>query len=77
MSGLRATLNVAEEDDMVRKTVTRDQLDEMLADEARSRGMSLDDLRELAESGELQDPYLRDLWIIWGDSPLSNKGGMN
>ena len=56
---------------MTRVTVTREQVDEMLAEVAGKYGYSLDELREMARKGTLSEPELRDVWIIWGDAPLN------
>lgn len=56
---------------VVNITTTRKDIDAMLADEAAKYGYTLDELRDMATSGVLEEPELRDLWIIWGDSPLS------
>jgi len=56
---------------MVNITMTRDEVTALLTEEAGSFGYTLDEVRELARSGRLDEPELRDLWLIWGDTPLS------
>jgi hypothetical protein len=51
--------------------VTRDEVNSMLMQRAAAYGYTLDDLRAMAQSGTLEEPELRDLWLIWGDTPLS------
>lgn len=55
---------------MVHVTMTREDVDAMLTVEAAKYGYTLSELRELAANGALEEPELRDLWIIWGDFPL-------
>jgi hypothetical protein len=56
---------------MTKIAVTREQIDEMLAEKAREYGYSLAELQAMANGGSLNEPELRDLWIIWGDKPLT------
>lgn len=56
---------------MTRITVTREQIDQMLAERASDYGYSLQELKDMASDGTLTEPELRDLWIIWGDKPLA------
>jgi len=56
---------------MTRITITREQVDEMLAQSAKQYGYTLEELRSMARDGSLSEPELRDLWIIWGDEPLN------
>ncbi len=39
----------------------------MLTGAAKSYGLTLRDLYELGTSDKLDEPELRDLWLIWGD----------
>ena len=48
-------------------TVPREEIVEMLARSAREVGLGLREFYELGRTDELDDPELRDLWIIWGD----------
>ena len=57
---------------MTRITITREQVDAMLTESAERYGYTLEDLRRMARDGSLSEPELRDLWIIWGDEPLSS-----
>lgn len=58
---------------MFKTTVSQDQIIRMLEVEAQNRGYSLEELRTLARTGDLHDPELRDLWLIWGDTPLERE----
>ena len=49
-------------------SVARENVVAMLADEASKCGLSLRQFYELAKSDELDEPLLRDLWLIWGGS---------
>ena len=48
-------------------TVPREEIIEMLERSAREVGLGLREFYELGRADELDDPRLRDLWIIWGD----------
>lgn len=50
------------------RTVPRAVIVEMLADAAAARGPDLRRYYDLAQSGALDDPRLRDLWLIRGDA---------
>ena len=56
---------------MVNVTTTREDINAKLSDEAKKYGYTYEELRDMATTGALEEPELRDLWIIWGDAPLS------
>lgn len=58
---------------MVNVTMTREELHAMLEREAARYGYTVNEVRDMATAGELEEPELRDLWLIWGDGPLANK----
>lgn len=45
--------------------VDRNEIVDMLSRAARKRGMDLRRFLELGRADELDDPGLRDLWLIW------------
>lgn len=47
-------------------TVPREDIVGMLARSARKVGLELSEFYELGRTDELDDPQLRDLWLIWG-----------
>lgn len=47
--------------------VSREQIVEMLDRAAREAGLGLRRFYELGTADRLDDPSLRDLWLIWGD----------
>lgn len=48
-------------------TVTREEVMGMLEKAARDVGLGLRGFYELGKEDRLDDPLLRDLWLIWGD----------
>ena len=48
-------------------TVPREQIVEMLERAANDAGLGLRRFYELGTADSLDDPSLRDLWLIWGD----------
>lgn len=48
-------------------TVTEDEVREWLTREAQEAGMSFPEFVEQGKDDTLDDPNLRDLWLIWGD----------
>lgn len=55
---------------MVKATMTREEVNEMIATVAKNFNYSVDELRNMAQDGSLHEPELRDFWLIWGDTPL-------
>lgn len=55
------------ETDIMTITVPREEIIGMLERSAREVGLGLREFYELGRADELDDPRLRDLWIIWGD----------
>lgn len=51
---------------MTRK-VDHQDIVRMLEEAARAQGLSLARFLELGRTDELDNPMLRDLWLIWGD----------
>jgi hypothetical protein len=51
--------------------ISQSTIDEMLATAAESYGYTFDELRDMAVTGTLNEPELRDLWLIWADEPLA------
>lgn len=51
---------------MVHRVERQDVVD-TLSRAAAETGLDLDRFVELGRSDELDDPRLRDLWLIWGD----------
>lgn len=49
------------------QTVSKEEVVEMLAGAARSAGLDLPRFYELGMNDRLDNPHLRDLWLIWGD----------
>lgn len=47
--------------------VERQQIVDMLRREAASVGLDFARFFDLGRAGELDNPNLRDLWLIWGD----------
>lgn len=47
--------------------IDRNQVIAMLTQAASSCGMSLRTLYDLGRADALDNPNLRDLWLIWGD----------
>ena len=47
--------------------VDRSEIIDMLSRAAKKRGMDLSRFFELGRADELDDPGLRDLWLIWGE----------
>ncbi|WP_144268081.1 hypothetical protein [Demequina sp. NBRC 110055] len=56
---------------MVNITATRNEIQDMLTVQADRYGYSLEEVRAMARAGTLDEPELRDLWLIWGDVPLT------
>ncbi len=52
---------------MTSLTVTHEQIVEMLKRNADSTGLGLRDFYDLGKADRLDNPLLRDLWLIWGD----------
>lgn len=52
---------------MTASDVTRDDIVAMLRRAVEERSLTLWEFRDLAKSDRLEDPGLRDLWLIWGD----------
>lgn len=48
-------------------TVSKEEIVRMLARAADEAGLGLRGLYELGIEDRLDDPSLRDLWLIWGD----------
>lgn len=48
-------------------TVTREEVIGMLERAASDVGLGLRGFYELGKEDRLDDPLLRDLWLIWGD----------
>ncbi|MCY4621120.1 MAG: hypothetical protein OXD34_04685 [bacterium] len=48
-------------------TVAREDVIRMLERAASGVGLGLRGFYELGSEGRLDDPSLRDLWLIWGD----------
>jgi hypothetical protein len=48
-------------------TVAREEVIGMLERAANEVGLELRRFYELGVEGRLDDPLLRDLWLIWGD----------
>lgn len=51
---------------VVRK-IARDDTVEMLREAAAKCGLEFDRFYDLGHADKLENPYLRDLWLIWGD----------
>ena len=49
-------------------TVSREEIIGMLERAAGEVGLGLRSFYELGKADELDDPSLRDLWLIWGDT---------
>ncbi|MDE0701930.1 MAG: hypothetical protein F4Y27_13595 [Acidimicrobiaceae bacterium] len=52
---------------MTSLTVPREEIVEMLERNANSTGLGLRAFYELGKEDRLDNPLLRDLWLIWGD----------
>ena len=52
---------------MASLTVPREKIVEMLRRSADSTGLGLRDFYTLGKEDRLDEPRLRDLWLIWGD----------
>lgn len=52
---------------MASVTVPREDIVEMLKRNAGATGLGLRDFYELGKEDRLDNPLLRDLWLIWGD----------
>ena len=52
---------------MASLTVPREDIVEMLKRNAEVTGLGLRGSYELGKQDRLDDPLLRDLWLIWGD----------
>jgi len=52
---------------MASVTVPREDIVEMLRRNAEATGLSLRSFYELGRQDRLDNPVLRDLWLIWGD----------
>lgn len=48
-------------------TVPREEIVRMLARAADEAGLGLRGFYELGKADRLDNPSLRDLWLIWGD----------
>ncbi|WP_420612153.1 hypothetical protein [Candidatus Spongiisocius sp.] len=48
-------------------TVTREEIIGMLEGAANDVGLGLRGFYELGKEDRLDEPLLRDLWLIWGD----------
>lgn len=48
-------------------TVPREEIVSMLERAANDAGLGLRRFYELGRADRLDDPSLRDLWLIWGD----------
>lgn len=48
-------------------TVAREEVIRMLERAAGEVGLGLRGFYELGKEGRLDDPSLRDMWLIWGD----------
>jgi len=49
-------------------TVSREEVVRMLERAANDVGLVLRDFYEFGKTDRLDDPWLRDLWLIWGDT---------
>ncbi len=47
--------------------VERNEIVDMLRREASAFGLTLERFYDLGQSGDLDEPRLRDLWLIWGN----------
>ena len=47
--------------------VDRQEIVDMLRREAESVGLDFERFYALGKKDELDNPHLRDLWLIWGD----------
>ncbi len=52
---------------MASLTVPREDIVEMLKRNAEATGLGLRRFYELGKEDRLDNPLLRDLWLIWGD----------
>ncbi len=52
---------------MASLTVPREDIVEMLKRNAEATGLDLRRFYELGKEDRLDNPLLRDLWLIWGD----------
>lgn len=52
---------------MASLTVPREEIVEMLKRNADETGLGLRGFYELGKEDRLDNPLLRDLWLIWGD----------
>ncbi|WP_419924731.1 hypothetical protein [Candidatus Poriferisocius sp.] len=52
---------------MASLTVPREDIVEMLKRNAEATGLGLRRFCELGKEDRLDNPLLRDLWLIWGD----------
>jgi len=49
-------------------TVPREEVVRMLERAASDAGLGLRGFYELGKADRLDDPLLRDMWLIWGDN---------
>lgn len=49
-------------------TVSREEVVSMLKRTANDAGLELRGFYELGKADRLDDPTLRDMWLIWGDT---------
>lgn len=49
-------------------TVSREEVVGMLERAANNAGLGLRGFYELGKADRLDDPSLRDMWLIWGDT---------
>ena len=49
------------------RQIDREEIVAMLKDAADAAGISLRRFHDLGEADALDNPVLRDLWLIWGD----------
>ena len=49
-------------------TVSREEVVSMLERAANDAGLGLRGFYELGREDRLDDPSLRDMWLIWGDT---------
>lgn len=68
---------------MASLTVPREDIVEMLKRNADAAGLGLRRFYELGKEDRLDNPLLRDLWLIWGDvlteedlSPVGDKSSV-
>lgn len=53
------------------RVIDHREIVQMLADAAEANDLTLERFYELGRRDELDNPTLRDLWLIWGDELTS------